>query len=150
MGESKTALIVEDSRVQATHVGQLLIEVGLQVLYAGDGLEGVQKAQRYHPDIIILDLEMPRMHGLEACRRLKQDARTADIPIVMLTSHADEAVMVLEGIELGAIDFIPKDGFADVVLVETLRQLHLLPNGTPTADAEAHLVETSENMSMVG
>jgi len=150
MGESKTALIVEDSRVQATHVGQLLIEVGLQVLYAGDGLEGVQKAQRYHPDIIILDLEMPRMHGLEACRRLKQDAYTADIPIVMLTSHADEAVMVLEGIELGAIDFIPKDGFADVVLVETLRQLHLLPNDTPTADAEAHLIETSENTSVVG
>jgi CheY-like chemotaxis protein len=122
----KTALIVEDSQVQATHVGQLLIEAGLQVLYARDGLEGVQQAQRHHPDIIILDLEMPRMHGLEACRRLKQDADTAGIPIVMLTSHADEAVMVLEGIELGAIDFIPKDSFADVVLVETLRQLHLL------------------------
>ena len=147
MDEYKTTLIVEDCRVQATYVGQLLIGVGLRVLYAGDGLEGVQMAQCHHPDIIILDLEMPRMHGLEACKRLKQDARTADIPIVMLTSHADEAVLVLDGIEFGAIDFIPKDSFADVVLVETLRQLRLLPDDVSRAAASACL-ETDKNVNV--
>jgi CheY-like chemotaxis protein len=121
------------------------------VLYAGDGLEGVQQALRHSPDIIVLDLEMPRMHGLEACRRLKQDARTADIPVVMLTSHCDELAIVLDGIGSGAIDFIPKDSFADVVLVETLRQLHLLPDDKSTVDSAGsgdHRVEKRENVNV--
>ena len=123
----KTILIVEDSPVQAASIGELLQEKGLQVLYAPDGQAGLLMAQRYLPDLIILDLEMPRMNGLDACKYLKASPRTADIPVVMLTQHADKAELVLAGIDRGAIDFIPKDSFADAVLLETLRQLGILP-----------------------
>jgi DNA-binding response OmpR family regulator len=122
----KTVLIVEDSPAQALALKHLLKEEGLQVLWAPDGQVGVELAQQHVPDSIVLDVEMPKMGGFEACRRLKEDSRTAHIPIVMLTVR-DDAVSALRGIDLGAVDFIPKDAFSGPVLLETLRQLHILP-----------------------
>jgi two-component system phosphate regulon response regulator PhoB len=121
----KTALVVEDSPVQAIALQQLLEQQGLQVLRAVDGRVGVAMAERYSPDVIILDVQMPEMDGLEACRHLKQNSRTKHIPIMMLTSRS-EPTMLTQGLDLGAIDFIPKDAFSDRVLVESLRQLHIL------------------------
>ncbi len=127
----KTVLIVEDSPAQALALKQLLKKEGLQVLWAADGQVGVMLAQRYMPDVIVLDIEMPRMNGFEACRRLKGDARTADIPIVMLTVR-DDAATALHGLDVGAIDFIPKDAFSGSVILETLRQLRILPELSET------------------
>jgi CheY-like chemotaxis protein len=73
---------------------------------------------------------MPEMNGFEACRRLKKNDRTAHIPIIMLTVRTEPQALV-QGIDLGAIDFIPKDAFSENVLLETLRQLHIL--GDPQA-----------------
>ena len=126
---SRTVLIVEDSPVQASAIGTLLVQNGVRVLFAPNGQEGVSMARRHLPDAIVLDLEMPMMNGFEVCQCLKGDACTAEIPIVMLTQH-DSLDKVIEGVSLGAIDFIPKDGFAETVLVETLRQLHVLGNGS--------------------
>ncbi len=122
----KTVLIVEDSPAQALALKHLLKEEGLQVLWAPDGQVGVELAQQHVPDVIVLDVEMPKMGGFEACRRLKEDSRTASVPIIMLTVR-DDAVSALRGIDLGAVDFIPKDAFSGPVLLETLRQLHILP-----------------------
>jgi CheY-like chemotaxis protein len=124
--EAKTVLVVEDSMVQAVSLGQLLLKNGLGVLHAPDGRSGIFVAQRYLPDAIILDLEMPHMNGLQACMHLKSDPRTAHIPIVMLTQHADEAELINQALDCGAIDYIPKDSFANAVLLETLRQLDVL------------------------
>ena len=121
----KTVLIVEDSPAQALALEHLLTKEGLQVLWAPDGQAGLAMAQQYQPDVIVLDVEMPKMGGFEACRRLKQDVGTASIPVVMLTIR-DDAAAALHGIDLGAVDFIPKDAFSGSVLVETLRQLHIL------------------------
>ncbi|MDY7079373.1 MAG: response regulator [Chloroflexota bacterium] len=134
----KTVLIVEDSPAQALALKHLLKEEGLEVLWAADGQVGVTLAQKSMPDVIVLDVEMPKMGGFEACRRLKEDTRTSDIPIVMLTVR-DDAATAIHGIDLGAIDFIPKDAFSGPVLLETLRQLHILPeskNGAKTANVE--------------
>jgi len=130
----KTVLIVEDSPAQALALKQLLKKEGLQVLWAADGQVGVMLAQRYMPDVIVLDIEMPRMNGFEACRRLKGDARTVDIPIVMLTVR-DDAATALHGLDVGAIDFIPKDAFSGSVILETLRQLRILPGLSETTRA---------------
>ena len=65
------------------------------------------------------------MNGFEACRCLKEDPQTSDIPIVMLTVR-DEAAAAMRGIDLGAVDFIPKDVFSAPVLLETLRQLQIV------------------------
>ncbi|HET89197.1 MAG TPA: response regulator [Chloroflexi bacterium] len=122
----KTILIVEDSPVQAMALEHMLREEGVDVLWASNGLEGVRLAQQHLPDAIVLDIEMPQMGGLEACRHLKKSPQTADMPIVLLTVR-DDAATALTGIDLGAIDFIPKDAFSGSVLLETLRQLNILP-----------------------
>ena len=122
----KTVLVIENSPAQALALEHLLKKEGLQVLYAPDGQIGVLLAQQYTPDVIMLDVETPKMDGFEACRRLKENAQTADIPIVMLTVR-DDAATVIHGINLGAIDFIPKDALSGTVLLETFRQLHILP-----------------------
>jgi DNA-binding response OmpR family regulator len=125
-GVHKTVLIVEDSPAQALALEHLLEEQGLRVLWAPDGQAGVTMAQQHSPDAIVLDIEMPKMGGFEACRYLKTNAQTAGIPIVMLTVR-DDATTALRGIDLGAIDFIPKDAFSESVLLGTLRQLRILP-----------------------
>jgi CheY-like chemotaxis protein len=82
-------------------------------------------AQEHAPDAVVLDIEMPEMDGFEACRQLKGNADTADIPIVMFTVRS-EADKVLQGLDLGVVDFIPKDAFSYNVLLETLRQLDIV------------------------
>jgi len=129
----KTVLIVEDSPVQALALEYLLEQEGFKVLCAPDGRSGVTMAQQHAPDVVILDIEMPEMNGFEVCRRLRENAQTADIPIVMLTAHS-EVSMVMQGIDLGAIDFIPKDAFSETVLLETLRQLHILNDAQAAAE----------------
>jgi DNA-binding response OmpR family regulator len=125
METRKRVLVVEDSLAQAHVLRQALEREGVIVFHAPNGRIGVSMAQRLVPDAIVLDIEMPEMNGLEACQQLKADARTADIPVVMLTVR-DEVTMATQGLDLGAIDYIPKDAFSTSVLLETLRQLHVL------------------------
>jgi putative two-component system response regulator len=125
MAEKKTVLIVEDSPAQALALGHSLEQAGLRVLWARDGQMGVSMAQEHMPDVILLDVEMPKMNGFEACQLLKEDAKTADIPIIMLTVHT-EPITVNALLEQGAIEFIPKGAFSEAVLIETLRQLNIL------------------------
>ena len=123
--DRKLILVVEDSPVQALSLTHLLEKEEVDVLCAPNGRSGVLLAERYHPDVIILDVQMPEMNGLDACKLLKQKVYTSDIPIVMLTAHSQPEVL-MEGLGYGAIDFIPKDAFSEAVLVETLRQLNIL------------------------
>jgi CheY-like chemotaxis protein len=125
-GNGKTVLVVEDSMAQAYALKLLFEQEGMQVLHAPNGRVGVDMAQQYTPDVIVLDIEMPEMDGFEACRQIKADPQTAHIPVVILTVHGDRAAVVLQGIDLGATDFIPKDPFSYQVILETLRQLQIL------------------------
>lgn len=77
-----------------------------EVLLAADGEEALQKAQE-HPDLILLDVMLPKLDGFEVCRQLKANPQTAAIPIIMLTAKAEEIDKVL-GLELGADDYIAK------------------------------------------
>jgi CheY-like chemotaxis protein len=121
----KTVLIIEDSPAQALVVKYRLERAGLQVLWARDGQAGVNMALQCLPDLIVLDVEMPGMNGFEVCKRIKSHAQTCDIPVVMLTVHAEPEI-VRQLLSQGAIDFIPKDDFSTSVLLETLRQLRIL------------------------
>lgn len=129
----KMVLIIEDSPSQALKLKYQLEKEGLQVLWAHDGHEGVDMALQLLPDAIVLDVEMPEMNGFEACRRIKADDQTSDIPIVMLTVHAEPEV-VGELFTRGAVDFIPKDDFSTEILLETLRQLHILNDAQTAGD----------------
>jgi CheY-like chemotaxis protein len=124
MGD-KTILVVEDSPTQALHVQALLEQEGASVVVAVDGPAGVDMAQRLRPDLIILDMQLPQMNGLEVCSRIKSGQETRHIPIIILTRHDDPELMEL-GLQSGIVEYIPKDVFADAVLVETLRQMGLI------------------------
>lgn len=123
--EKKSILLVEDSTTQALHFQTLLEEEGVSVVWASDGESGVEMAQQHSPDLIVLDIQLPKMNGFEVCRKLKEESITADIPVIMLTRF-DEAESVVQGLQAGAIDYIPKDAFASAVLLETLRQMGLI------------------------
>ena len=124
----KTILIVEDSPVQALALSTLLESLGVNILHAADGQSGVEMARRNMPELILLDVEMPGMNGLEACCRLRDDSGTARIPIILFTTHTDQET-IRDGLMGGAIDFIPKDGFYQAVLLETLKQMKFFEPG---------------------
>ncbi|HEY74465.1 MAG: response regulator [Chloroflexi bacterium] len=120
-----TILVIEDSPTQAMHLQTMLEQAGLNALVACDGELGLQMAEQLQPDVIVLDVQMPGMNGFQVCKRLKGIPDTANIPIILLTRHDDDETIVL-GLQMGAVDYIPKDAFADAVLIETLRQMGLI------------------------
>ena len=100
----RTILVVDDD----PHIRQLLVfalgKAGLDTLEAGDGEEALARVESNRPDLVVLDINMPRMDGIELCRRLRA---TGDLPILFLSSRDDEIDRVL-GIELGADDYVTK------------------------------------------
>lgn len=122
---SKTVLIVEDSPTQAENIRVRLVENGLNVICAVDGPSGLKKALEIHPDLIVMDVNMPGMNGFQVVQALKNDPKSAAIPIVMLTT-SDNPESVMKGFDSGAVDYIPKDVFAMSVLIETIRQMGLI------------------------
>jgi CheY-like chemotaxis protein len=121
----KRVLIVEDSPTQAAQLRALLMANNLTVQTAADGLEGLRHAEDSLPDLVILDLELPGMSGIEVAKSLKANTRTRDIPIILFTRHDSPDVMAM-GLEHGIVDFIPKDVFAKIVLLETLKHMGII------------------------
>ena len=83
----KRILVVEDEPDQLTTLKFRLEANGYEVISASDGEEGLAKAQKEHPDLILLDIMLPKMDGFEVCRRLKQDKSTSSIPVIGLTAY---------------------------------------------------------------
>jgi len=85
---SKTILYVEDNEFNLKIVRQLLSRTSYRLIEAMDGESGVATAQRELPDLILIDVQLPKLSGLEATRQLRADAKTTAIPIVVITSFA--------------------------------------------------------------
>ncbi|HEY4910554.1 MAG TPA: response regulator [Methylomirabilota bacterium] len=100
-------LIVEDERDIRDLVVLHLQRDGYEVTSAGSGEEALAQVRQSPPDLVVLDLMLPAMSGLEVCRRIRQEQATATLPIVMLTAKADEVDRVV-GLELGADDYVVK------------------------------------------
>jgi two-component system phosphate regulon response regulator PhoB len=103
----KNVFVVEDEEDILDLIRHHLTKEGFVVASAADGLEAVKAIMRKPPDLILLDLMLPGLDGLEVCRRLKKEAKTADIPVLMVTAK-DEESDVVTGLELGADDYIVK------------------------------------------
>jgi DNA-binding response OmpR family regulator len=125
MNKQLLALLVEDSPTQAIEIVAALEEHGMSVITASDGLEGLEMVYQHHPDLVVLDVHLPKMNGFQVCHRLKRDPATASIPVIMLTV-ADSSEATLAGLEAGADDYIAKDVFAADNLIATLNSLNLL------------------------
>jgi two-component system alkaline phosphatase synthesis response regulator PhoP len=100
-------LIVEDEKDIVKMLEYNLQKEGFRTLSARDGEDALDMAMREHPDLVLLDLMLPGMDGLEVCKELKKEAKTDSIPIIMLTAKSQESDKVI-GLELGADDYITK------------------------------------------
>lgn len=133
---NETILIIEDEEEILELVRYTLAKQGYQTLCAGSGEEGLALARRETPNLILLDLMLPGLDGLEVFRRLKRDPATQTIPVIMVTAKNAE-VDVVTGFEMGVDDYITKP-FSPRVLVARVRAV--LRRGTaPGANDSAVL-----------
>lgn len=118
----KSKILVVDDEPEAVELVEFnLKQAGFGVVTASDGEEALKKAKSTQPALIVLDLMLPEIDGLEVCKLLRRDPDTANIPIIMLTAKAAEVDRVL-GLELGADDYVTKP-FSPRELVLRIRKL---------------------------
>ncbi len=145
-----TVLVIDDEKDLQELVRYNLEKEGFDVIMARDGTSGLEIALRHRPDLIVLDLMMPGMDGLEVCRRLRSDDRGKRVPLLMLTAKATEADRVV-GLELGADDYVTKP-FSPRELVARIKAILRRASSQPEAaetirrgdlliDVSAHLVK---------
>jgi two-component system phosphate regulon response regulator PhoB len=116
---SQTILIVEDERDIAELIAFNLKREGYTVVAVSSGEEGLQQARAIQPDLIVLDIMLPGLNGLDVCRNLKAEPATNNIRIIMLTARDDD-IDVVTGLEVGADDYLTKP-FSPKVLVARTR-----------------------------
>jgi two-component system alkaline phosphatase synthesis response regulator PhoP len=127
-------LVVDDEKDVRELVQYNLNKNGYKTICVGTGEDAVAKAKSELPNLIVLDLMLPGIDGLDACRALKADARTKKIPIIMLTAKGEE-VDIVTGLELGADDYVVKP-FSPRVFIARIRAALRNKTGAPQ-DAEA-------------
>ena len=105
--KSEKAIVIEDEADILEVIQYNLEREGYRVLTARDGKEGLQLIKKEMPDIVLLDLMLPSLDGIEVCRKLKEDPITHSIPIIMVTAKGEESDIVL-GLGIGADDYVTK------------------------------------------
>lgn len=121
MDEKKAKiLIVEDEEILLTALSEELNQEGFEVSGAKDGIEGVEKAVSEKPDLILLDLVMPRLDGIGALKQMKENTQTKEIPVVILTNLSDYD-KVSDALSLGALDYLVKANYRLEELVTKIK-----------------------------
>ena len=118
---ARKILVIEDERDILDLVRHYLEKEGFRTRTVADGLAGLTAARQERPDLIVLDLMLPGMDGLELCKKLRADPATAITPVIMLTAKADETDRIV-GLELGADDYLTKP-FSPKELVARVKAL---------------------------
>lgn len=114
-----SVLVVEDDPMVSLMIAKILELNAYSVQLARDGEEGLKSLENFKPDIIMLDINMPKLNGFEVCRRLKADPRLEKIPVLMISGNPDREER-LKGIEVGAEDFVVKPFNYDELLTRVL------------------------------
>ena len=135
-------LVVDDEAVLVETIAYNLEQAGYQVITAADGASALQAAHRETPDLIILDIMLPEMDGLEVCRQLRRESNTATTPIMMLTAKGDEIDKVV-GLEVGADDYVTKP-FGRRELLARVRALLRRSDYVPATDGNSSQDNTNE------
>lgn len=125
-----TVLLVDDDETTLRVLELLLTRRGFEVVKAQTAEDGLRKAYRFQPDIVLLDVNMPTMDGYEMCRRLRE---MSDVPIIFLTAyHSTEDVV--QGLELGADDYIPKPWDNDELIARIKAHLRRAPRAASSEE----------------
>ena len=118
---SQKILVVEDEKDIAELISFNLEKEGFKVVKVFSGEDGIQRAGSDVPDLILLDIMLPGMNGLDVCREVRRNDKTSHIPIIMLTAK-DEDTDIITGLEIGANDYVTKP-FSPKVLIARIRAL---------------------------
>lgn len=125
-----TALVVEDDITQQMIICKILKRIGLDVIFAGDGVEALEMVERHCPDLVVLDIVMPRMNGYEVCRRLKSEGTTYQPPVLMFSNKTEDCDFYW-GSKQGADAYVSKlcrpQELVDVIMQLLPEKLGLMP-----------------------
>ena len=143
MSSAHHILCIEDEIDIQEIIAYNLGKAGYMVTLAGDGVEGLKLAQTHIPDLILLDIMLPNLNGMQVCERLKADAKTQAIPIIMLSARSEEAD-VIGGLSQGADDYMTKP-FSQAELLARIKvalrrrpTTHILTMGTLSLDLDTY------------
>ena len=117
---SKILIIEDDQRINKVYTAKLLIE-GIEVFTALDGEEGLRRIYDEKPDLILLDLMLPKKSGFEILKEIKKDEKVKDIPVLILSNLAQEKE-IEEGLALGAQDYLVKTNYSIQQVMEKIKK----------------------------
>jgi len=117
----KKILFIEDESALQKTFGEILSQEGFKMISALDGETGLNLAKKEKPDLILLDLILPKLHGFEVLKRLKGDPETKEIPIIVLT-NLEEIADVEKAIELGATTYLVKANYSLEEVVQKIKK----------------------------
>ena len=127
---NKRVLIVEDDFFVRDLYNRELSREGFEVSAAEDGAEGLLKAIEEKPDLILLDIMLPKMSGLDVLKTLKEKEETKEIPVVLLTNLGQDSV-IREGFTLGAIGYLIKAAYTPTQIIEEVKKFLREANSNP-------------------
>jgi len=119
---AKKILIIEDEKTLRFLLAQSLIAAGFEIEEAVDGEEGLKKMRENKPDLVLLDLILPTIHGFEVLTQIKKDSSLESIPVLIL-SNLGQKEEIEKGLKLGATDFLIKAHFSLDEIVEKIKKV---------------------------
>lgn len=149
-----TILVIDDEEIARTTLAALLEKSNFQVEMAEDGIQGLELAKRIHPDVILLDVMMPKMNGYEVCKYIRSDEKIAEVPIIMITALDDHEAK-LNGLSVGADDFLSKpfDRLELEIRLQTLKRVnryrHLMEEREKLQEALNELSKKHEQLRIL-
>ncbi len=147
----KAKILVVDDECAIRELLEMLLEANgfSDIKMASDGEEAIKIAEEWGPDIILLDLMLPKIDGLTVCRILRANPKTISTPIIMLTAKSEESDIVL-GLELGANDYITKPFSNKIVIARIRNQLRNIPKETNKIKYENLIIDTEKRIVELG
>lgn len=119
---SKQLLLIEDDMLIRELYNRQLALSGIPTDAFDNGIDGIAAAQKKHYDLILLDIMMPKMNGLEVLKVLKADAKTKDMPVIFLTNLGQDSILQ-EGAKLGTIGFLIKASYTPAEIIEEIKKI---------------------------
>ncbi len=107
MSDKNQKILLVDDNPSIRRIGKFMLEENYEVVTSNDGKEGVQAAKKENPDLILMDVQMPNMTGIEATKAIKADPKTTNIPIVIVSGQGKDTE-VMEGMQAGVEDYVVK------------------------------------------
>ena len=144
-------LLVEDDPLMMRMYQRKLVNDGYDVAVAVNGEEGMVKIRSFHPDLVLLDIMMPKLNGLQVLERTKADPTIASIPIIILTNLGGSEEDIEHGLELGAVAYLVKSAYRPDEVISKVKEILLgythgkeVPQAATTAAAERVLEKTTQ------